>query len=110
MNKHKPGCSIHQNVVQFGSVLMPTIERNCGSNTTENVRPATPLLDALEVGNPNPFAEDIVWLCEQSTRGKMQSEKWCWKMDYCKQNGLPPAQSWAWMQAEVAWQKAHPAQ
>lgn len=29
-------------------------------------------------------------------------EKWFWKMDYCKRNGLPPAQSWAWDKAEEA--------
>ena len=26
--------------------------------------------------------------------------KWVWKMDYCRNNGLPPAQKWAWDMAE----------
>ena len=29
-------------------------------------------------------------------------EKWIWKMDYCKKNFIPPAQKWAWIKAENA--------
>jgi len=29
-------------------------------------------------------------------------DKWRWKMDYCKKQGIPPAQTWAWEQAEKA--------
>ena len=31
------------------------------------------------------------------------SEKWSWKMKYCKSKSLPPAQSWAWDKAEEAY-------
>ena len=27
-------------------------------------------------------------------------EKWFWKMDYCKQQHIPPAEKWAWDLAE----------
>lgn len=27
---------------------------------------------------------------------------WIWRMDYCKQQGIPPAQAWAWDKATVA--------
>jgi len=30
-------------------------------------------------------------------------EKWIWKMDYCKKNYIPPAQKWAWDEAEKAY-------
>jgi hypothetical protein len=33
--------------------------------------------------------------------------KWCWKMDYCKKQGIPPAQTWAWEQAEKAFCITH---
>ena len=33
-----------------------------------------------------------------------QGKKWNWKMDWCKTNGLPPAQNWVWDKAEEAWQ------
>jgi hypothetical protein len=33
----------------------------------------------------------------------MNTEKWFWKMGYCKKYGLPPAQKWAWDKAELAW-------
>ena len=29
--------------------------------------------------------------------------KWFWKMDYCKKHGIPPAQKWAWGEAEKAY-------
>jgi len=28
--------------------------------------------------------------------------KWSWMMDYCKDNNIPPAQTWAWNKAELA--------
>lgn len=28
-------------------------------------------------------------------------------MDYCKKQGIPPAQAWAWDKAETAWQLTH---
>ena len=31
--------------------------------------------------------------------------KWFWMMDWCKQNGLPPAQLWAWEKAKQAYKK-----
>lgn len=31
--------------------------------------------------------------------------EWFWKMDYCKKNGLPPAQEWAWNIADKEWKK-----
>ena len=34
--------------------------------------------------------------------------KWCWKMDYCKNNGLAPAQKEAWDAAEEAYNKLFP--
>ena len=30
------------------------------------------------------------------------SQKWLWMVDYCNDNGLPPAQTWAWDRAEKA--------
>jgi len=30
------------------------------------------------------------------------THKWIWMMNYCKRNGLPPAQAWAWERAEAA--------
>ena len=27
-------------------------------------------------------------------------EKWFWMMEYCKDNSIPPAQKWAWSEAE----------
>jgi len=32
------------------------------------------------------------------------TEKWNWKMEYCKVNNIPPAQTWAWNEAEEAYQ------
>ncbi len=28
--------------------------------------------------------------------------EWQWEMDYCKKNGIPPAQKWAWDKAKMA--------
>lgn len=33
-------------------------------------------------------------------------DKWAWKMDYCKKKGIPPAQKWAWDQAEEVYNKS----
>jgi hypothetical protein len=33
---------------------------------------------------------------------KKTTEKWMWKMDFCKKNQLAPAQKWAWDKAENA--------
>lgn len=33
--------------------------------------------------------------------------KWHWKMDYCKEHRLPPAQKWAWDRAEEAYIKEY---
>ena len=30
------------------------------------------------------------------------SKKWFWKMEYCRKHRLPPAQAWAWDEAEKA--------
>jgi hypothetical protein len=35
-------------------------------------------------------------------------DKWNWQMNYCKQNGYPPAQKWAWDKSEKAFTKEHP--
>jgi hypothetical protein len=32
-----------------------------------------------------------------------KEEKWVWMMDYCKEKAIPPAQPWAWKQAEDAY-------
>jgi len=32
----------------------------------------------------------------------METHEWIWMMDYCKKQGLPPAQKWAWDQAKRA--------
>ena len=29
--------------------------------------------------------------------------KWFWMMNYCKKKRIPPAQSWAWREAEEAY-------
>ena len=34
------------------------------------------------------------------------TSKWQWMMDYCKEHSIPPAQSWAWGQAEEAYIKS----
>ena len=34
--------------------------------------------------------------------GGIKQEKWSWKMGYCKENKIPPAQKWAWEKAEEA--------
>ena len=34
------------------------------------------------------------------------SRKWVWMMDYCKKNGMAPAQAWAWEQAGAAYSEA----
>ena len=34
----------------------------------------------------------------------MISQRWNWKTKYCKDNGLPPAENWAWAEAERAYQ------
>ncbi len=33
----------------------------------------------------------------------MTIDQWLWMMDYCKSKGIPPAQPWAWTEAETAW-------
>mgnify|MGYP003405288817 FL=1 len=32
------------------------------------------------------------------------NDKWIWMMDYCKKNGIPPAQQWAWDRASKAYE------
>lgn len=34
-----------------------------------------------------------------------QSGKWIWMMDYCKKRAIPPAQKWAWAEAEAAYNR-----
>ena len=34
----------------------------------------------------------------------MKILKWSWMIDYCKRKGLPPAQSWAWEDADEAYE------
>ena len=36
-------------------------------------------------------------------KDKHSNEKWIWMMGYCKRKGLPPAQSWAWEEARIAY-------
>lgn len=36
-----------------------------------------------------------------------KNNKWRWKMDYCKDKHTPPAQSWAWNEAEREYNKIH---
>ena len=31
--------------------------------------------------------------------------KWIWMMEYCKATGIPAAESWAWREAEKAYEK-----
>ena len=33
--------------------------------------------------------------------------KWFWMMDYCKSKQIPPAQSWAWNEAELEYNKSN---
>jgi len=35
-----------------------------------------------------------------------QEKKWFWMMDYCKTKLIPPAQSWAWDEAEIKYNKS----
>ena len=32
------------------------------------------------------------------------NDKWIWMMDFCKKNGIPPAQQWAWDSADKAYE------
>jgi len=32
-----------------------------------------------------------------------REKKWRWKMEYCKKQHIPPAHSWAWDEAEKAY-------
>lgn len=32
------------------------------------------------------------------------NDKWIWMMDFCKKNGIPPAQQWAWDRASKAYE------
>lgn len=34
-----------------------------------------------------------------------KEKKWIWKMDYCREQRIPPAQKWAWDKAEEAYIK-----
>lgn len=34
-----------------------------------------------------------------------KDKKWFWMMDYCKSKEIPPAQKWAWDEAEKAYKK-----
>ena len=36
-----------------------------------------------------------------------EQTKWSWMMDYCKASNLPPAQTWAWNEAELAYNAVH---
>ena len=31
------------------------------------------------------------------------SSIWFWMMDYCKKKGIPPAETWAWEEAKIAY-------
>jgi len=33
-----------------------------------------------------------------------QEDKWIWMMDYCEKLRIPPAQAWAWREAEEAYE------
>lgn len=34
-----------------------------------------------------------------------QSMRWIWMINYCKQQGIPPAQAWAWNNAAMAFER-----
>lgn len=36
-----------------------------------------------------------------------QEKKWFWMMDYCKRKQIPPAQKWAWDEAEKKYNEEH---
>jgi len=29
----------------------------------------------------------------------MSEQEWAWRMDYCQERRIPPAEAWAWKQA-----------
>jgi len=35
-----------------------------------------------------------------------KQKKWNWKMNYCKENNIPPAQNWAWRRAGQAFESS----
>lgn len=35
---------------------------------------------------------------------KIKEEKWFWMMNYCRDKQIPPAQTWAWNEAESAYE------
>ena len=45
--------------------------------------------------------------CDNDDCNARVDGKWSWKMDYCKKQGIPPANSSAWDQAETAWKLTH---
>jgi hypothetical protein len=57
------------------------------------------------------FLVDGVSMCETCALSKIipkrysKEEKWNWMMDWCKSNGFPPAQSWAWDKAKREFEK-----
>jgi len=36
-----------------------------------------------------------------------REKKWFWMMDYCKRKQIPPAQKWAWDEAEKKYNEEH---
>ena len=41
--------------------------------------------------------------CKRIFKNEFMEAKWFWKMDYCKKRRIPPAQTWAWDEAEKAY-------
>lgn len=46
-------------------------------------------------------------ILDDSDADKARTEKWFWKMDYCKKHGLAPAQNAVWDYVETKWLEAH---
>jgi hypothetical protein len=46
-------------------------------------------------------ADKKLHISDVSISSSFDNKKWFWKMDYCKKKQIPPAQSWAWDEAET---------
>lgn len=43
----------------------------------------------------------------EAYKADAKPNKWAWMMDYCKKQGIPAAQNWAWEKAKEAYEKEY---
>jgi len=49
---------------------------------------------------------DMIEKYNPPTMLERKQKKWNWKMNYCKENNIPPAQNWAWRRAGQAFESS----